>query len=393
MPSNERENQRIERKKLKEKKAKKIVWIILGTIILLLIVMKVCEIDFADIKNKMNATSLSSSASNNGFPYTIDIRKDTNLSFVNGKFYVLGDSDVVSLEPSTAKETYSFDHGYASPVFKSNGNYTCLFDRGGTRVRLDSTSENLYEKTLDRNIITAEVAKNGTIVYSSFCDDSKSKIVVIDKKENKKLEYDVNDGYVTTLAINSNASKIAYTSVNSKNAFLSSTVHILKVSDKEELISADYKKANVLDLHFTDSDNLYVVGDTFLSMIKSADKNEYIFKQGTISTVNYCYTSSNELIINYGEYSNSSKSKLDYIKSNGKIKTSISLKESSKFISSNSNEITVLFHNKIIVYSLTKGERKQSVSCDSSVNSAYKISSDIYIQYGQCIDVIDKKGK
>lgn len=393
MPSNERENQRIERKKIKEIKAKRIVWIILGIIILLLIVLKVCEIDFADIKNKIDTTSLSSSVSDNKFPYTVNIRKDSNLSLVNGKFYVLGDSDVVSIEPSTAKETYSFDHGYASPVLKSNGNYTCLFDRGGTRVRLDSTSKNLYEKTLDRNIITADVAKNGTIVYSSFCDDSKSKIVVINKNENKKLEYDVNDGYVTSLTINSNASKIAYVSVNSKNAFLSGVVHILNVSNEEEIFSFEFKKANVLDLHFTDSDNLYVVGDTFLSLVKSSKKNEYIFKQGSISAINYCYTSSNELVINYGDYSNSSKSKLDYIKSNGKIKTSIPLNENSKFISSTSNEITVLFHNKINVYSLTKGEKKRSVKCDSSVNSAYTISSDIYIQYGQCIDVIDKKGK
>ncbi len=393
MPSNERENQRIERKKLKENKAKKVVWIILGIVVLLLIVMKVCEIDFADIKNKVSASNLSSSVANNDFPYTIDIRKDADIQLINGKFYVLSDTGVVSLDPSTAKESYSFDHGYASPVLKSNGNYTCLFDRGGTRVRLDSTSENLYEKTLDRNIITAEVAKNGTIVYSSFCDDSKSKIVVINKNENKKLEYDVNDGYVTSLAVNSNASKIAYTSVNSQNAFLSSTVHILSVSDKEELFETKYNKANILDLHFTDSDNLYVVGDTFLSLVKSSKNAEYIFKQGTISTINYCYTSSNELVINYGDFSNSSKSKLDYVKSNGKIKTSITLKENSKFISSNSNEITVLFHNRIDVYSLTKGDKKQSVKCNGSVNSAYTISSKTYIQYGQCIDIADKKDK
>ena len=227
------------------------------------------------------------------------------------------------------------------------------------------------------------VSKNGTIVYSAFCDDAKSKIVVINKNESKKLEYEVNDGYVTTLAVNSNASKIAFTSVNSKDAFLSSTVHIFNLSNEEMTFEKEFKKSDILDLHFTDSNNLYIVGSDFLSIVKSGKNAEYILKQGSISTVNYCYTSSNELLINYSDFSNSSKSKLDYVKSNGNIKTSIPLKSASK-------GITLLFNNKICVYSLTSGELKHSVNCDSSVNSAYSLSSRIYVQYGQCIDVIKK---
>lgn len=389
MPSNERENQRIERKKLKEKKAKKIIWIVLGIVVVLLIVLKVCEIDFADINNKLGSSSISSGAES-GYPYSVDVRKDSEMQLINGKFYTVSDNSVVSLDPATAKEAYAFDHGYASPVLKSSGNYTCLFDRGGTRIRLDSIGENLYEKTLDRNIITAQVAKNGTIVYSVFTDDAKCKIVAVNKNETKKLDFSVNDGYVTSLAVNSNASEIAFTTVNSKNAFLSSTVHILDVSNESELFAKEYKKSNILDLHFTDSGNLYVVGDTFLSLVKSNKNAQDVYKQGSISTVNYCFTSSNELVINYSGFSNSSKSKIDFIKQNGNVKTSITLNENSKFISSNSNEITVLLTNKICVYSLTKGELKQSVKCDGSVNSAYTISSRIYVQYGQCVDVIKK---
>ena len=390
MPSNERENQRIERKKLKDKKIKKIIWIVLAVLVVLLIALKVCEIDFADMKNKVDSSNISSSVDNNTYPYSVEVRKDADMQLVNGKLYALTDTSVVSIDPSSGNTGYKFDHGYASPVLKSNGNYTCLFDRGGTRFRLDTNYENLYEKTLDRNLITAVVAKNGTIVYSVFCDDAKSKIVVIDKKEQKKLEYEVNDGYVTSLAVNSNASKIAFTSVNSKDAFLSSTVHILNVSNQELIFEKEFKKTDILDLHFTNSNNLYIVGSDFLSLVKSCKNAEYIFKQGSISTVNYCYTSSNELLINYSDFSNSSKSKLDLVKATGKVKTSIPLKSASRGVTSSSNEITVLFHNKVSVYSLTSGELKYSVKCDSSVNSAYTLSSRVYVQYGQCIDVIKK---
>lgn len=387
MPSNERENQRIENKKQKEKKAKRIIWIALFVVLAVLLALKVCEIDFADIKNRINSLSLTSAVSENNYPVTVNVSNGESIKLVNGKLYALNESSVVSVDPASASQSYSFDHGYASPVFKSNGNYTCLFDRGGTRLRLDTTSEELYEKSFDKSIITADVANNGTIVCALFSDEAKSRIIVLNKNENKKLDYNVKDGYVTYVSLNQNASLLAYTSVNSKNAFLTTTVHILNIGSGEDEFTLEYDKSNIIDLHFNDSGNLYVLGDNFLSVIKSQKKEEVVFKKGSISTINYCYTSSNELVINYSGYDKSSKSKVAYIKSNGKVKSSFSIKGEAKSISSSSNEITVLLPQKICIYSLTKGEKKESISCDSSVNSAVKASSRVYVQYGQYIDI------
>lgn len=387
MPSNERENQRIENKKQKEKKAKRIIWIALFVVLAVLLVLKVCEIDFADIKNRINSLSVTSAVSDNNYPVTVNVSNGESIKLVNGKLYALNESSVVSVDPASASQSYSFDHGYASPVFKSNGNYTCLFDRGGTRLRLDTTSEELYEKSFDKSIITADVANNGTITCALFSDEAKSRIIVLNKNENKKLDYNVKDGYVTYVSLNQNASLLAYTSVNSKNAFLTTTVHILNIGSGEDEFTLEYDKSNIIDLHFNDSGNLYVLGDNFLSVIKSQKKEEVVFKKGSISTINYCYTSSNELVINYSGYNKSSKSKVAYIKSNGKVKSSFSIKGEAKSISSSSNDITVLLPQKICIYSLTKGEKKESISCDSSVNSAVKASSRVYVQYGQYIDI------
>lgn len=387
MPSNERENQRIENKKQKEKKAKRIIWIALFVVLAVLLALKVCEIDFADIKNRINSLSVTSAVSDNNYPVTVNVTNGESIKLVNGKLYALNESSVVSVDPASASQSYTFDHGYASPVFKSNGNYTCLFDRGGTRLRLDTTSEELYEKSFDKSIITADVANNGTIACALFSDEAKSRIIVLNKNENKKLDYNVKDGYVTYVSLNQNASLLAYTSVNSKNAFLTTTVHILNIGSGEDEFTLEYDKTNIIDLHFNDSGNLYVLGDNFLSVIKSQKKEEVVFKKGSISTINYCYTSSNELVINYSGYNKSSKSKVAYIKSNGKVKSSFSIKGEAKSISSSSNEITVLLPQKICIYSLTKGEKKESISCDSSVNSAVKASSRVYVQYGQYIDI------
>ena len=135
---------------------------------------------------------------------------------------------------------------------------------------------------------TADVANNGTIVCALFSDEAKSRIIVLNKNENKKLDYNVKDGYVTYVSLNQNASLLAYTSVNSKNAFLTTTVHILNIGSGEDEFTLEYDKSNIIDLHFNDSGNLYVLGDNFLSVIKSQKKEEVVFKKGSISTINYC---------------------------------------------------------------------------------------------------------
>lgn len=388
MPSNERENQRVEKQKQKDKKTRFTVWVILFVIIFVLIIMKVCEIDFQDIKNRINSsngTSISASA----YPAKLDFMSDADVKLVNNELDILTNSQFVSLEPSSGNKVYSFDHGYSNPVLETAGNYTCTYDQGGTRIRLDSTNDLLFEKSLDKNIISATVSKNGSLVFSTFSDNGKSKLIVINKNGKKKLDIDVNEGYIVSVASNPSASRIAYVTVNSKDAYLISTIHIFSVNDEREINTFDIKNDSILKLKYTDSDNIYVIGNTFLSVIKSEKKLVDVFKQGSISTISYCFTVNDELVINYSNFTNAASSKIAYVKPNGKVKTEIKLKSIPKFVSSNTNEVTVLLPNKIVIYSLTKGEKKNTIKCDNSINSVYTLSSKNYVQYGQYIDRID----
>ena len=112
-----------------------------------MIIMKVCEIDFNSIKN---AFSQEASVSSSGYyPYTSD-GDNAQLDIVNNKFVVFTDIAVDVLNIQNAKKLYSFEHGYASPAKAYSSNYICVYDRAGTRLRLDSLSKNLYELSLNK---------------------------------------------------------------------------------------------------------------------------------------------------------------------------------------------------------------------------------------------------
>lgn len=392
MPSNERINKRKEKQRKKDKRTKVIIWSILLAILIIMMIMKVCEIDYRSIKDTFSNNTSASSVSNI-YPYSLDNHSQIDFNIINSKFALMTDSNVEILNIQNAKKLYSFEHGYASPKIEYAGNYLCLYDQGGTRLRLDTLSENLYEKHIEKPIIAACVANNGTVAYSTFNESSKSKLVVMTKSENKKSDIEIKDGFVTAIALNSNASKCAYVTVNSVNGKFTSFLHIMKVGEVEDIAVFEYQNSDILKLAYSSGNRLYVIGNDFLSIVKSDKNEETVFEKGAITALNYSFTKENELILNYNEYSNSQSTKIAYIKPNASIKMTINTDSEPKFISINSNKLTVLYSNKFVIYSLSSGEIKKEIACDSSVESVYSISSKAYIQYGQYLDVINTESE
>ncbi len=392
MPSNERENARRERARKKDKKTKIIIWSALGVIIALLLAMRVSEIDFKAIKNKYTDSngkvSLSMTTDADAYPLQLDSPSGVSIENVNDKLSILTSSSLTIINPSNAERVYSYDHGYANPMISYSGNYICLVDQGGTRLRLDTFSDNKFEQSMPKSILTADVASNGNIIYATQSDNAKSSVFVINQSLKTLMKLDVKDGYVVDVAIDSSGKKCAYVTVNSVNAVLKTTLHTINVGKDKDIATFTYDNTNILDMRYGSS-SLYVVGDNMVSVITSQMKEKVTFKSNTINTLYYTYTKNNELIIDYTDYAGANENTIAYVKENGKVKTSIKLDNRVKDISSSSSEITALFSDKIVTYSLSKGKEKSSINCDDSINSADTLSSKTFVQVGQQLDVIN----
>ena len=390
MASNERKNARKEKLEKKNKKKRTILWIFIIIIIAVLLILKVCEIDFKDIKNnfvdKNGKFSFSATVDKNAYPYTLDTARNVCLNVINDKLNILTDTSVTVLNPANGKELYTFDHGYAEPVMAHSGSYFCVFDQGGTRLRLDTNSENKYENNLKQTVLDADVAKNGTVLYATKGSKSKSQLILQNTSLKKLITYNCDDGYIVSVAVDSSGKHCAFATVNSKDAKLVTKVFTINSGDTRPIHQFDYTGTDILDLHYSSSD-LYVVGSNGVSIISSQKKKKDVLKQGSVFVSKYCYTNSGELVVDYSKYSSSTENTVSYIASSGKVKTNISLKQPIKSISVSSNRIAVLTDNKITAFSLTKGDKKFSLDCDESVSNVATIGNNVYEQRGQLIEL------
>ena len=72
-----------------------------------------------------------------GYPYQINSSTVKNIGVLNGEIVILKDDCTMSVN-GTAKEVKNEKHTYATPVMNIKGNRILLYDRGGTRYRIET---------------------------------------------------------------------------------------------------------------------------------------------------------------------------------------------------------------------------------------------------------------
>ena len=364
-------------------------------VVIILALMKIFEVDFAAVKNRFidenGKFTLVQTTDSQAYPFTLDSSSNVIVQPMGDKLNVMTASSCTVLNPTDADVVYTFTHGYANPIIRYAGNYFCTIDQGANRLRLDKTGENVYETNTENAVLTADVSKGGNVIYASRTDSGRSRIMVVNASLKKLTDFEVKEGYVVAVAIDNSGRKCAYATVDSKNAQSVVTVHTFNIGDKKEKAQHDFVNTQIADLRYTASADLYCVFNNQVAVMKSQKRVKETFKTGTVNTVCYNYTRDGELVYVYSEYSDANENFVAHINTSAKVKNTIALKQKPKYVSCASNEVCVLFADKAVTYSLTKGDIKNTYPCDDSVTSVNKLSTKLFIARSQQIDILNKQ--
>lgn len=389
MAGNQREMQRKERKSRKDRKNKLIVWIIIALLVVILAVMKICEININSVKdhftNANGEFTLTEGVVEDNFPYNLDSSRGVVIRNVNNKIGVLTPSSFSVLNSKNADTDYSFAHGYSNPMLDSSGIYTLIYDQGAKQMRLDNTSSNVYQHTADNDILCAAVAKNGSVVCATTSQEKKCDVFVINRKLTHTLDIGVSYGYVVDVTVNDSASRIAFVAVNSENAQLKSKLYTYNVSGAQQKAEIDLPYGNVIDIRYS-ADNIYIVADTYIGVVTGGKKLVTVFEAGKINTVSFTYTPSNQLVLAYNGFDNSTDNTVLRIKPNGKYRKTASVKGNIKALSATSSVVTVLTNNEIISFNLSNMKEKERIETDDSVKSICRMGSEVLVHRQSILD-------
>lgn len=388
MASEQRAEERRERKREKDRKTRRIVWIVLAVLVVIIIVMKLCEIDYNQMKSVLSGgTQAVSDKLDGDFPYTLDSSDKVSVQKQGSRLAVLTSSSVSVLDPGDANVEFTAVHGYANPIMKVSDSYLVTFDQGGKKLRLDYSGENLYEINSKTSVLCADVADNGNVAYATTSEEKRSDVYILSKTQDEKLKYSVSYGFVTNIAVSDNGKKVAFLAMNSQDAKLMSKLYLMNAGDREPYAEFDISGSTILDIEF-DSNKLFVIGNDFLSVV-SGDDMKSVIKQGSMNTVCFDYMPGGELVLAYNTYNNSTSNSIVRVSSSGSVKSTISVDGTIKDISCSSSEVSVLFSDSIVTYKLSSAEQVSKIECTDLVRSITRMSSSLFVQSQSLLDKED----
>lgn len=371
MNSEERELERRQKKEKKSERKRRVAWALVALLVAALIIMRVAEVDFTPSPEGAPA------AESSGFPCSLLTGTELALSGEGSNIAVLGDTAYCVTDRKTAKTLYSFDHGYSNPVADFAGSYSLIYDQGSQSYRLDSQSKNVYSQQSEQPIICAGVSDSGAVVLACLSEDCPSTVSVFNRSLDKKLSYDVSEGYVTDVAVDSRGSRVAFAVVSSENARFKTVVYTMNTDDSTPRAAFEYAGSGVLDLRFSSTD-LYVVGTDFVSVIDSLKTEKSVYAPGSIEVSSFCYSQNGRLVLAYRSYSGSQQDNISEIRPSGKAKEIVSIDSRIKDISATSSRVAVLTSGGVTVYKISNSQIAAEYPADDSYSSVLILSSDVF---------------
>ena len=390
MESYQRENGRKEKKNQKMKKRKLAVWAAILLVIAALVIMKISEIDFRGFFDSVkNPSGISEKVSDGRqFPYAVGSGENTVLKAIGNKIAILNDSSYTVIDSSNARERIKDEHGYLNPILSVSGGYSVMIDQGSDTYRLDSSTENIYENSLKSDILCADVSDTGVVAVASVSGVHKSTVTVYGKSFNEKMNYEASGGYITRVAIDNRGRRVAFAVTGSEGARIKTTVYTMETGDREPTAKFEYSGSAVLDLHFSSND-LYIVGDDFLSVIKSLKEEKAVYAKGSVNTVSYCYSPSDELVFAYGEYVGAPVNVISCVKASGKIKSEAKTDAQIKDVAASGTEMTALTSSEVISFKQRNGKESKRIQVDDSYTQIEQLSSKIYGLHSSFLELLN----
>ncbi len=114
-------------------------------------------------------------------------------------------------------------HAYQNAMISTSSKYALLYESGGTSFRLDSKNKNIYNKSVDDDIITGKVSDNGNVVLITESGSYACTIQVYDNTGKRIYQRDCLE-HVVDVSFHKDEDGCFFTSIQVQNGVLQSTV-------------------------------------------------------------------------------------------------------------------------------------------------------------------------
>lgn len=262
-----------EQRKQRKKKARMKRLLILAILILIvlgLILIYKGTINLGDIWNWCVIT-VTGGENGDGYPTELEGNNVLQIEPIDNKLIVLSERTLTVYNKSAGIVT-TRTHSFATPLLKVNGKHILLAEIGGTRLQVQTVAGQVREYSTEHDIISADLAKNGSFAVVTGSDNSHQSEVLYYKAGKKSHSYRVQlaEDLATDVALRDDGHQLAVIGLCSNGGIMQSQVLVYNTGSAAE--PSRYTRDDVMlcSVDYLNNNMIAAVGDTEAWTIRTA---------------------------------------------------------------------------------------------------------------------------
>lgn len=357
----------------------RVIAVILVLVLLIIIAMSNFHIGSRSSLSDGSKSFWSRLGPGDGYPYQLNSSNVDGIGVLHGDIFVLENNQTMTLN-STAKELKKVKHTYARPAMSIAGDRALVYDRAGTRYRIENRTDIIAQGKLhdDEQIITGAVGKKGNIAFGTLCNDATSRLVVINSTYKKRVfVWNCGDYSISSVALSDNGKYAAVTVIGSENAEEYSKIFVFDFDYRDPLYEGEFLGNTLIAVHFTNNDDVAAVGDNGLVFVQGFKKSQKVqFKDSTLSA--FAFGEDGDTITVQARYGSMNTQQLVGYRPSGREEFRVDYPEPIKALSVSHSRIAVLTSDTVDLYGYG-GHLHKKVSADSNSIKPLIVGNKVYV--------------
>lgn len=337
---------------------------------------------------ELTQNNFTSWSRGNGMPVEVSGGRALGMESRNGTVFVLTDTRVSAFN-SSGKQIQIINHGYSNPELYISDSRTLVYDRGGTKLRVDTLNTNIANKTLSQKIITASLSDNGRVGVITEGDKSPTQLVVSDKTFTEFSAWVCSDR-LTAVTMSRNGKKAAVSAVVSEAGIFKTTVYLLDISGEtiSQIGTLEFPGIPIVTLETVGNRCIAIGTDTVVSFDFNGG-NRIEKKVDYLKTVNF--ESENRVLITNNPSNNVQQTHIVLTDKKLTEKLAITVGGNIDYACVSDDGIAVISNHTLITYDETGKEiSRQTIGYEGTYLTSYRKGAAVladmqlnYYKYGE----------
>ncbi len=217
-----------------------------------------------------------------GFPQDIGSTTDQSIAIVGGNIAVLTDTSLLMYK-NDGYQIFSRQHGFSSPVLSASTSRVLVYDRGGTKLRVENAARSLNEMTFDHPIITASLGYDGTFVVATRSSEHLCDVTVYNADFEQVYVWHSASRYVTSVSMSDGGRYFAVGLLSVEAGEYVSHLLYFDRNSTEPVYTQEYRGSTLLSVDCKPGDRVVAVFDDMLSSVgRNGQRTDYAFDGQTL---------------------------------------------------------------------------------------------------------------